>query len=82
MTPCQHRPVVVHQGNGCGHMELPSPGMIRNPGAHFDQPGYGVARYALYQHPKLKKLVAEMVTIYASHTLPDCKFSSSISTLI
>ena len=37
---------------------------------------------ALYQHPKLKKLVAEMVIIYAPHTLPDCKFYLPISDLI
>ena len=35
--PGQHRPVVVHQGNGRGHMDIPSPGMIRNPGAHLEQ---------------------------------------------
>jgi hypothetical protein len=38
-TPSQHRPVVVRQGKGCGDMDIPPPGMVRNPGPHFDQIG-------------------------------------------
>jgi hypothetical protein len=44
--------------------------------------GAEVLLTALYQHPKLKKLVAEMVIISAPHTLPDCKFYPPISDLI
>src|SRR4030042_1962806 len=28
---------MVHQGKSQSHMHIPPPGMIRNPGSHFDQ---------------------------------------------
>jgi hypothetical protein len=37
---------------------------------------------ALYQHPKLKKLVVEMVIIYAIKVTQHCKFYPSMSDLI
>jgi len=59
-------------------MDIPPPGMIRNPGAHFEQKigstAWGVGSLsALYQHPKLKNLVAEMVIISGINVTQHCK---------
>jgi hypothetical protein len=35
-TPGKHRPIMVSQRKGGGHMEISPPGMIRNHGPHFD----------------------------------------------
>jgi hypothetical protein len=35
-TPDQHGSIMMSQRKSGGHMDMPSPGMIRNLGAHFD----------------------------------------------